>query len=277
MPPPPPHFCRDAVRSPQREGAKEGNAAVEVLWTGGGGALSAWAVTGTPSENLSQPAWPTCPHQGGCWGPRSSRPGGLWTECVHPEEAGASPPEAWAAAPRSSSQPSRASKLVPHPSAAAPCPDGPGRSPAAGWAASCRQQSLSSPARDPHRLLRSFRRGPLPAGQTPGCPRPSAVWAQTSLPSASSPTQPSGPVLPLPHEQKTKLRLVLQTHSLLPTPGLSPGSALRPSHLPPLPPTARGGSVVTRAWAVEPTATDPHQTTRAAELFNRASVSSSEK
>lgn len=144
-PPPPPHFCRDAVRSPQREGAKEGNAAAEVLWTGGGGALSAWAVTGTPSENLSQPAWPTCPHQGGCWGPRSSRPGGLWTECVHPEEAGASPPEAWAAAPRSSSQPSRASKLVPHPSAAAPCPDGPGRSPAAGWAASCRQQSLSLP------------------------------------------------------------------------------------------------------------------------------------
>lgn len=143
--PPPPHFCRDAVRSPQREGAKEGNAAVEVLWTGGGGALSAWAVTGTPSENLSQPAWPTCPHQGGCWGPRSSRPGGLWTECVHPEEAGASPPEAWAAAPRSSSQPSRASKLVPHPSAAAPCPDGPGRSPAAGWAASCRQQPLSPP------------------------------------------------------------------------------------------------------------------------------------
>lgn len=134
-----------------------------------------------------------------------------------------------------------------------------------------------APARDPHRLLRSFRRGPLPAGQTPGCPRPSAVWAQTSLPSASSPTQPSGPVLPLPHEQKTKLRLVLQTRSLLPTPGLSPGSALRPSHLPPLPPTARGGSVVTRAWAVEPTATDPQQTTRAAELFNRASVSSSEK
>lgn len=142
-----PHPTSAETRFGAHEGREQRKETPLLRFSGrvGGGALSAWAVTGTPSENLSQPAWPTCPHQGGCWGPRSSRPGGLWTECVHPEEAGASPPEAWAAAPRSSSQPSRASKLVPRPSAAAPCPDGPGRSPAAGWAASCRQQSLSPP------------------------------------------------------------------------------------------------------------------------------------
>lgn len=58
------------------------------------------------------------------------------------------------------------------------------------------------PARDPHRLLRSFGRGPLPAGQTPGCPRPSAVWAQTSLPSACLPLSPPGPSFPSPTSRR---------------------------------------------------------------------------
>lgn len=129
---------------------------------------------------------------------------------MHPEEAGASPPEAWAAAASlSSSQPSGAGKHVSHPSTAAPSPDGPpGLSP---QQAGCTLLPAVTrpPACDPHRLPRSFRRGPLPAGRTPrlqaGCPRPSAVWAQTSVPSASasSPTQPlRAPSFPSPASRR---------------------------------------------------------------------------
>lgn len=130
--------------------------------------------------------------------------------CTHPEEAGASPPEAWAAAaPLSSSQPGGAGKHVSHPSTAAPSPDGPpGLSP---QQAGCTLLPAVTrpPACDPHRLPRSFRRGPLPAGRTPrlqaGCPRPSAVWAQTSVPSASasSLTQPlRAPSFPSPTSRR---------------------------------------------------------------------------
>lgn len=133
------------------------------------------------------------------------------------------------------------------------------------------------PARDPHRLLRSFRRGPLPAGQTPGVQDPLQSGHRLPFLPLRLPLSPPGPSFPSPTSRRQSCGLFSRLAACSPLRASPRALPSAQATFPPLPPTARGGSVVTRAWAVEPTATDPQQTTRAAELFNRASVSSSEK